>query len=203
MKKFASLVVASAAFAALAVGSAQATPITFNFAAADNPIGGSIVGVSSITFSNCLGCLSVTATAQNGNVNATKVRPSNQGGLGVNSPGDDNPQVDGKGILDILNLTFSKAVKIRSAVFTYITPTEKVSFSIDGSSLGNLTGLTGNHFFAGQSGTLFSFGAVTKSDAFKLKSISVSPVPLPPALLLFASGLFGIGLLGRRRNKAI
>jgi hypothetical protein len=203
MKKFVSLVVASAAFTALAVGSAQATPITFNFAQFDNPVGQSTVGVSSITFTNILSGLSVVATAQVGNVNTTKVRPSNEGGLGVNSVSGDNPQVDGSGILDVLNLTFSSGVKIRSAVFTFIKPSEKVSFGIDGNPFGTLTGISSNYVFGGDAGTLFSFGSFAKSDAFKLASISVSPVPLPPALLLFASGLFGIGLLGRRRNKAI
>lgn len=208
MKKFASVVVASAAFAALAVGSAQATPILFDFSLANIPggPGGSLVGVPSITFN--AGGLSVVATGQVGNVSATKptvVRPTNSGGLGVVSYPGDSPIVDGTVVKDLLNLVFSQKVKIFSAVFTEIETGDDFGFFIDNSYNGklNIPVITKLYTFAMQQGTKFGFGSIDGNDDFKLKSVSVSPVPLPPALLLFASGLFGIGLLGRRRNKTV
>ena len=208
MKKFASLVVASAAFAAFAVGSAKATPILFDFSLGNNPSfhGGSLVGVPSITFN--VGGLSVMASAQVGNVTANKPvtsRPTNSGGLGVISGPGDSPIVDGVNPKDLLNLVFSEKVKIFKAVFTEIETGDDFGFYIDDAFNGklNIPALTKFYAFAMQEGTKFGFGSFDGNDDFKLKSISVSPVPLPPALLLFASGLFGIGLLGRRRNKAI
>ena len=35
-----------------------------------------------------------------------------------------------------------------------------------------------------------------------LASLSATPAPLPPALLLFGTTLAGLGILGRRRKKA-
>jgi hypothetical protein len=205
MKKFASVVVASAAFAAMAVGSAQATPILFDFSLVNIPTH-STVGVPSITYT--VGGLSVVASGQVGNVSATKpvpVRPTNSGGLGVISYPGDSAIVDGTVVKDLLNLVFSKKVKIFSAVFTEIETGDDFGFFIDNSYNGKLTipVISKLYTFAMQEGTKFGFGAIDINDDFKLKSVSVSPVPLPPALLLFASGLFGIGLLGRRRNKTV
>lgn len=215
MKKFASLVVASAAFAALAVGSAQATPITFDFSLANVPAGpgGSLIGVPSINYS--VGGLSLVASAAVGKVSATKPsasRPTNSGGLGVISVPGDSPIVDGSGIKDLLNLVFSKKVRIYKAVFTEIEDPPNPGAGADdfGLFLDNVfTGklnvpiITHLFTFSGQEGTKIGFGSIDGNDDFKLKSITVSAVPLPPALLLFASGLFGIGLLGRRRNKTV
>ncbi|HPF46586.1 MAG: hypothetical protein KDF58_12860 [Alphaproteobacteria bacterium] len=39
-------------------------------------------------------------------------------------------------------------------------------------------------------------------DDFALAAIEVSPVPLPPALIMFGAALGGIGFLGRKKRKA-
>ena len=204
MKKIASLVVASVAFAAVAVGSAQATPITFNFAVT-NP------DSVSLTFSDISG-LSVKAstptvggTVNSANQSSLPGRAFNTGGLGVKSVPGDSRFVDGVDFNDILNLTFSKKVKISSVLFSEVETGDDFGFSIDGGAGSHLAIplLTHLYTFAGQIGKTFGFRADDFNDDFRVKSITVSAVPLPPALLLFASGLLGIGLLGRRRNKSI
>jgi hypothetical protein len=205
MKKYLSLVVASAALVALAGGSAQATPVTFNFAVT-NP------DSASLTFTDISG-LSVKAfTPVGGGATVNSASPSalpgrafNTGGLGVKSFPGDGRFVDGVDFNDILNLKFSKKVKITAVLFSEIETGDDFGFSIDGGASSHLAVplLTHVYTFAGQIGKTFGFRADDFNDDFRVKSITVSAVPLPPAMLLFASGLFGIGLLGRRRNKSI
>jgi hypothetical protein len=54
--------------------------------------------------------------------------------------------------------------------------------------------------FAGLTGTVFEFSYVDTQ--FYLEAITVSAVPLPPALLLFGAALAGLGWIGRRRKQS-
>jgi hypothetical protein len=199
MNKFKSLIVASAALVGSFAGSANATPVTFDFSLVKYAV------TPTINYVDGSG-LAVEASTPVGGVSATlvyPVRPTNSGGLGVTSSLGDSPIVDGVGLDDLLNLTFNHKVKIISAVFSEIDFSDDFNFIVDGSNQGHFHIPLISHLynFSGEQGHVFGFGAGENNDDFKLKSITVSAVPLPPALLLFASGLFGIGLLGRRRNK--
>jgi hypothetical protein len=199
MNKFKSLIVASAALVGSFAGSANATPVTFDFSLVKYAV------TPTINYVDGSG-LAVEASTPVGGVSATlvyPVRPTNSGGLGVTSGPGDSPIVDGVGLDDLLNLTFNHKVKIISAVFSEIDFSDDFNFIVDGSNQGHFHIPLISHLynFSGEQGHVFGFGAGENNDDFKLKSITVSAVPLPPALLLFVSGLFGIGLLGRRRNK--
>jgi hypothetical protein len=48
-----------------------------------------------------------------------------------------------------------------------------------------------------------SFNEVIRGgDGFSFDYAAIAPTPVPPTLLLFATGLAGLGLLGWRRKKA-
>lgn len=139
----------------------------------------------------------------------------NQGGLGVKSPNDTNQSIDG-GInasgpyKDMLFLTFNKAVKITKIFFSLV---ENDRFGPDHATIGVDGVLVGNFDISGAgwpaflavnlTGTVFKFGALGQNDEYKLRGVEVTPIPVPPALLLLATGIAGIGALGRRKAKKI
>ncbi|WP_169570110.1 hypothetical protein [Sneathiella limimaris] len=59
----------------------------------------------------------------------------------------------------------------------------------------DLTGLGGNYLY------VILKDLSTTPDGFDIKSVSVSAVPLPPAILAFGAALGLMGFIGRRRNK--
>ena len=59
----------------------------------------------------------------------------------------------------------------------------------------DLSGLGGSYLY------VILKDASTSPDGFDVIGVSVSTVPLPPAILLFGAALGGMGLLGRRRKK--
>lgn len=61
--------------------------------------------------------------------------------------------------------------------------------------------ITTEYSFNGQAG--FFFLSDTGDLTWNLVASSVSSVPLPPAVWLFASGLIGLGLIGRRRQSGL
>ncbi len=62
----------------------------------------------------------------------------------------------------------------------------------------DLSGLTGDFLYV----ILKDISPLSSPDGFDVVSVSVSAVPLPPAVLLFGAALGGLGFLSRRRKKA-
>jgi hypothetical protein len=135
------------------------------------------------------------------------------GGLGISQPGSDSHQVDGYGVDELLVFAFSETVQFISAKFTYVGSDDGFEFWFD---QGMDSSLNGDYQFTADIpdslvyvltdtyiSDLFGIGAVYKKHDFKLHSITVSPVPLPAALPLFAGALGLFGAAGwRQRRKA-
>ncbi|MEX1034494.1 MAG: VPLPA-CTERM sorting domain-containing protein [Sneathiella sp.] len=141
-------------------------------------------------------------------------------GLGVSNPWYfDQHEVDGLGNNDVVIFDFDQVVKLETIVFSYFddevhwfwgSPTPNDEFSgfldTDGDGVLNLVGVNfdGNPFnVGGIAGEIFGIGAWGNNDDFKIKSMTVSAVPLPAALPLYGAGLAVLGFVGwRKRRKA-
>lgn len=211
------MLLATVALSAIAATAASAVVIDFGMQGTVEP-GDPAIDVSG-------GGFTVTATGfgldAGGNVveslvtrTGSPINGPNQGGLGVKSPNDTNQSIDG-GInavgpfKDILLLTFNTSVKITKIFFSLVENDrfgpDRASIGADGVDLGNFdisgAGFPAFLIVAGMTGSVFTFSALGQNDDFKLRGIEVTPIPLPPAILLLASGLAGIGALARRRRR--
>ena len=138
----------------------------------------------------------------------------NTAGLGVCSTG-----LDGDGECNIasddnvtqgemLQLVFDTKVSIDAISFKdsnhLLTNIQggTLDLSIDGSALGSFSidPSDWDSAFAGLMGTVFEFTYVDAQ--FYLETVTVSAVPLPPALILFGAALAGLGALSRRRKQS-
>jgi hypothetical protein len=137
---------------------------------------------------------------------------TNSGGLGVISqPTDSNQMIDGgnNNLNDLLLLTFSSAVRITGIAFAGVDthPTggpDIANFTIDGSSAGNAAiDTSGFPAFLAVNwvGTTFGISALGTTDEFLIRAIQVTPVPVPAAGILFASGIAGIAALSRKKKQ--
>jgi hypothetical protein len=135
------------------------------------------------------------------------------GGLGISQAGPDSHTVDGGGTNELLRLAFSETVRFVSAEFRYIESGSRFEFWHDSANDGALDGdyqftvaIPGSLTYTlldTYIGDLFGIGALKHHDSFKLYSITVSPVPLPAALPLFAGALGLFSAAGwRQRRKA-
>ncbi|WP_373085180.1 VPLPA-CTERM sorting domain-containing protein [Sneathiella sp.] len=145
------------------------------------------------------------------------------GGLGVSNPWYfDQHEVDGLINNDVVIFSFDQKVSLETVAFTYFD--DEVSWNwkqgwhsagndefsgfldTDNDGLLNLVGINfdANPFNAGGIiGKLFGIGAWDNNDDFKIKSMTVSAVPLPAALPLYGAGLAVMGFVGwRKRRKA-
>ncbi|HSM42509.1 MAG TPA: VPLPA-CTERM sorting domain-containing protein, partial [Afifellaceae bacterium] len=135
------------------------------------------------------------------------------GGLGISQNGSDNHQVDGYGIDELLVLAFSETVRIVSAEFRYVSSDDDFEFWHDNEPNGSLNGdyvftadIPGSlvYVFAGNYvSSLFGIGATHYSDDFKLYALTVSPVPLPAALPLFAGAIGAFGASRWRKRRIV
>jgi hypothetical protein len=200
------------AAAALALSSSAASALTLDFGTATKAL------TSSLSWS--IGGYTVTATAittdEMGNKTGDSkvaqwgLQGANQGGLGVTNALGDAHTIDGSGALnanDMLIITFSKPVKLNGASFANVDSDDDGSIWADGSMLGTFA-LIGHPGLIPLNtiGTVFGFGATGQNDDYKLRSLDfsalgISPVPLPPAAALLATGLIGIGSLARRKKS--
>ncbi len=190
---------------------ASAVPVTFDFGNTQSS------NVSSLTFSSGGFTLTATAISTDGTatpngtalVNSTNYLTPNEGGLGVHSTADTNHEIDG-GVefKDLLFLTFNQAVEVLNMTFARVDADyggDTAYITVDGSSQGlfNLVGADHPSSLAlNLKGTVFGIGALGTTDNFKLRSVTVSPVPIPPAIALLGSGILGLVALGRRRDKS-
>ncbi len=206
MKKMKTLL---AAAALTAISASAASAITIDFGSATQGPAGSLVVAQNGYTVTITGRKINGAGADQGASQVTQwATNTGGGGLGVTSGAGDNHAVDGAGNLnekDLLVLTFDHPVTLNTASFTYVDGDEHARVWADG-VLQSTVALLGHPSLVPLSvtGTVFAFGALTSLDSFKLRSIDVaelSPVPLPPAAALLATGLVGIGTLARRRNK--
>jgi hypothetical protein len=210
------MLLAAVAFSAISASAASAVVIDFGMQGTVEP------GMTSVDVSG--GGYTITATAKGvmaggGTVDSIVTRTGspingpNQGGLGVKSPNDTNQSIDGginvKGpYKDILFLTFNKAVKITKVFFSLVENdrfgADHANIGVDGVNVGNfdISGAGWPAFLAvSLKGTVFSFGALGQNDDYKLRGVEVTPIPVPPAALLLATAVAGIGSLARRKAK--
>jgi hypothetical protein len=205
-------ILATAAIAtALSATSASALTTTIDFGLANSG------PVSSLVFTK--DGFTVTASAlttdnarhviDTGKVTQTKhTTDVNGGGLGeLNAAGDSNHDIDGAILRnDLVALKFNKAVKLKSVRFARVDSNDVFDFwTTTGYSFSAATPFPlAQYMFAGGGviGSLFGFGATADTSDYKIRSVTVSAVPLLPAAMLLITGLFGVGALGRRRSKS-
>ncbi len=159
--------------------------------------------------------ISVTATpgafvtSGGGTVTAQGQIGQYTGGLGVTNPSDSDHQVDGSGWNDIVVFDFSQDVILQSVTFSYFGGNDDFSFFFDNLDDGDLDGIAYNvdtntntyTFNSVWNGDLFGIGALDRNDEFKIKSMTVSAIPLPAALPLYGAGLAVLGFIGWRRKR--
>ncbi len=211
MKFTKKLLAAAAVLTAVSATPSFALTTTIDFGLANN------AGAPSIVFNQ--GGYTVTASALvtdnarniigTGNVTQTKhTTDVNGGGIGeLNNAGDTSHDIDGAILRnDLVQLVFNKAVKLKSVRFARVDSNDYFDFyTLAGYQFSAATPFPlAQYVFAGGGviGKVFGFGATVDTSDYKIRSITVSAVPLPPAALLLVSGLFGVGALGRRKNKS-
>jgi hypothetical protein len=195
--------------ALLATSASQAASVTFNFSS-----GGTN---SSTTFGNVR-----TFTADGITVQARGFAIDGSGtlhqgylgrwsqGLGViNSRNDNSHTVDNRGWTDFVEFKFSSSVIAESVRLGYIGKDADISYAF-----GSHTNAKFDAEYTGDpvlpfdptqsSGSLYVFAQLGETnDSFKIKKLTVQPVPIPAALPLFGSALFGLGFIARRRRNPV
>ncbi len=212
MKLSKKLLAAAAVLTAISATPSFALTTTIDFGLANN------AGAPAIVFSQ--GGYNVTASALvtdnartvigSGLVTQTKhTTDVNGGGIGeLNNAGDTSHDIDGAILRnDLVQLVFDKAVKLKSVRFARVDSNDFFDFyTVAGYQFSAATPFPlAEYIFGGGGiiGKVFGFGATLDTSDYKIRSVTVSAVPLPPAALLLVTGLFGIGALGRRKNKAV
>jgi len=181
--------------------------VTFNFA------GPNIVAPSH-TFTN--GSVSVETTAGTfspaGVITPGGVVGRYAGGLGATTHSGDSHQVDGANRNDIILFDFNQTVTLESVTFSLVDSNDEFSFFFDTEPDGVLNPISYNvdipgsgvgtyNFVSTWTAGMFGIGAWDSSDNFKIKSLTVSVVPLPATLPLYAAGLALLAFFGRRKKR--
>ena len=190
-------------------GGQAAEAVVFN-------LGGSNLTTSSI--SDTVAGISYTATGFSTNPlnpnDRNVVRRSN--GLGVQFSGFfgslENPQIDGSGFNETLQLAFNKQISLISATFSRVGNNDDFRLLVNGNQLvsadipgGNILDL-GNGTFdftsfarADRTGSVLGFTVAGNNDDYFLRSIEVEPVPEPLTILGSLSAL-GAGTLMKKQH---
>lgn len=197
----------AAAALALACHALPATAATFDFSTSPNA-GGNSWSAGGKTVTASAGIYSdLTNPDQIICSNCADLTRNNQG-LGVNSHWFDSGSIDGSVANDLLTLTFNKAVRFTSVLFSQWDASDSFDLFIDGELVApeeRTADASGYFSFGNLKGMTISFGAdaglLHSPDSFRVKSVEVAPVPLPASAFLLLGGVGGlIGL--RRRKKA-
>ncbi|MFT6559150.1 PEP-CTERM sorting domain-containing protein [Sneathiella sp.] len=148
-------------------------------------------------------------------VDSGYIRQYNSSGLAVySSTLFDNHEIDGWNHNDVAVFSFSQDVFLTSVSFNYNSSDDQFAYFFDTDNDGTLELInasldanpTDTYTFAGlllKAGDLFGIGAIGYNDDFKIASVTVSAVPLPPAMALFGAAMVGLGWLSRRRKSAL
>ncbi len=188
----------SALAVSLDLGLGAHTPTTqLSFA-----VGGYTMTVSAVT-TDAAG--NQTGTALIGQYGKYK-HGANQGGIGVTNAAGDAHEIDGSGAAkDMLILTFDKPVKLISASFSLVDSNDNASFFVGGagSPLLGVLNLAAHPTLVmlDAIGKVFGFSAADNNDNYKLRSIEISAIPVPPAAALLGTGLLGLLWTRRRRLR--
>lgn len=123
-------------------------------------------------------------------------------GLGVRTNFLDDDDVDGFiAANEVLTLTFSERVDFSQVLFANWDDNDSFDLFVDYVLVDPEERSGYNPYpLAGLFGTSISFGADALDDDFKIKSITVAPVPLPAGGLLLLAGLGGFTTLRRRKG---
>ena len=203
-KKLGTLVVAGAAAVVVSFGTAAAA--TFNFTGS-NPFPTSELNfsVDGINLSVTAGTFSSSSNPSNINFSSRLV-DQDPDGLGADASFDSD-QVDGSGGNDVLVFSFARDVRIDQITFGNVDGNDDFAYgTVDGAAFTRLASFQDvvNPFNLSLilGDNAFGIGAIGSNDNFTITSLTVTPVPLPAALPLFAGGLGLMGLLGWRRRQA-
>lgn len=194
------VVLAATAILSVSTIAAQAAT-TFSFTSTrsdvtsfDMSVGGIDLTVRAGQFTNA-GAVSISG----------KVLTHNTDGLGVKRNNNDAGNVDGSNGNDLAIFDFGQKVKFESIVFSRWEGNDEYSF-FAGDPLTKVSynfeknqDLSASDYI----GMLFGVGAKDGNDEFRIKSISVTAVPLPSSVLLFGGALLGMGWLSRRKLKSV
>ncbi|MEN8447534.1 MAG: PEP-CTERM sorting domain-containing protein, partial [Cyanobacteria bacterium J06555_13] len=117
----------------------------------------------------------------------------------------DGNQIDGRAGKDSLNLSFSKAVQLSSALFTFVDRNDDAVVRVDGTELFNDSlPLSGMVSFASNNGISFDFGAPGRNDNFRLKGVEVfhyaDGTSVPEPFTVIATLMGGSAVLGMRKK---
>ncbi len=119
----------------------------------------------------------------------------------------DGSSIDGNYGNDLITFAFDRVIDFTRVVFTGVDWNDRFDVFVDGNLVQEEIRIAGNNPFslaslAISSGQSISFGADGRFDNFRVGAIQVSSVPLPAGALLLLSGLFGLGVMRRRRAAA-
>ena len=183
--------------------SAATVSVTFDFTALRG---------SGQTYGQTIGGLSLAVDGARYNNNLSIFGNSrvnwNSFGLGARSGlTDTDPAIDGAGSNEILIFLFSQVVKIEQITFDAIARRSRADGFVNGAYVG--TAAVAQTYDASANGylaALYGIGARTTASSFRISSLTVTyddlltPVSLPAAGLLLASGLGMLGVMRRRRQ---